>query len=410
MFAGGHRTRPRRGPRIVLAGVGGLVLVAIAWAALLAGLWTYAWVRLGADPYPSLAAEVAPLGAGGASAPVGSTTVLVVLTGPVDPTEVVPPELAGPVVLVQFGGPRDTPVGLVLPAQLPVGADGTGPLALTDIQRTGGPDLLIRSLEDYTQVRIDHVVRVSSDALPRILEALGGVEVCDDTNCRTWTAADAATLTTLADLDQVRVTASIVQAAAARFEPAWVVRSPLTSRRVLAAVAEEVSSDVSLRGSALLTVTDALTAVTLQPVEVPYVIHPGSGALVPLEEPMMVRFQHLRDGTPLGAAEAGIGDDVLISEMRVAVLNGAGIAGLATRVEALLEVAGYRVVGTGNAPAFDRADSVVAYLAGDDRVEYVAVLLAERLGGAELVPQEQRPSFEGDEVDLLVTVGQDLQD
>ena len=145
--------------------------------------------------------------------------------------------------------------------------------------------------------------------------------------------------------------------------------------------------------------------------EIPLFRNPDTGELVPLEEPVMVRFQHLRDGTSLEATDESEEDAVeeMASTMvDVAVLNGAGTDGLAAQIQVRLEAEGFRVVGTGNAATFGRATTVVAYGPEPATTEAAAVVLAEQLGGAQLEALEEAPTFEGDPVDVVVTVGEDL--
>jgi hypothetical protein len=72
------------------------------------------------------------------------------------------------VALVQTGGPRGEDVAvLLLPAQLPVSVDGDAPTPLAQVHAEGGSDLLLRTVVDYTEIDVDHVVTGSVDALPR---------------------------------------------------------------------------------------------------------------------------------------------------------------------------------------------------------------------------------------------------
>jgi hypothetical protein len=410
MFAPTRQTPRRRGLRMVGLAIAIVLALAALWVAMIGGLWVYAWAKLGGVELSSLDGEVTPLGVTGARAPAEATTVLVAMTGPVDPTVPRPSELVAPVVLVQYGGPRSEPAALVLAEELTTTVDGAGELTFAEVQLAGGEDLLVRAVTDYTEIRIDHVVSVSSDALPRLLETFGDLEVCGPGGCGQPTTEQLlVALAQSQDTEYVRTVAATVRAAADRVELTWVLRSPIAAKRVIDVVSEEITTDVSLRGARLLAVADALQAAgELDVGEVPHIVNPSSGGIVPLEEPAAVQFQHLRDGTPLTPQDEAETEEALVSDVRVAILNGAGIDGLAGRVQLQLETAGYVVVGTGNAPSFDRTTTVVNYVEGDPMVEYVAVLLAEKLGGASLEPVAQEPTFEGEPVDVLVTAGEDL--
>jgi hypothetical protein len=395
---------------ILLAIVASLVLV---WGVVLALLWGYSWLRLGPDDLPALGDELAVLRPSGASAPANATTVMVAMTGAVDPTVPRPPELIGPVTLVQYGGPRAEPAVLSLPGQLPVTIDGEEDLPLAEAQRAGGTDLLVRAVADYSEVRIDHAVSLSIDALPALVDAAAPVEVCDADGCSRVTGEQLRRELEAADDEQlVELVAGVAHGLGQRIDGRFVVTSPLPARRVIDTLSTEVTTDVGLRGSDLLEVAGALaTPVGLDTDTIPLVVSPETGTIVPLAEPAAVRFQHLREGTELRAAgeEGGTADleADMVRAAQVAVLNGAGIDGLAGQVQVELETAGFSVVGTGNAAAFDRAETKVNYVVDDPAIEIAAVQLAELLDGATLEPLAQRPDFEGEAVDLLVTLGED---
>jgi hypothetical protein len=401
----------RRALRVVGIVAAVVATVLAIWLGVVALLWGYAWIRLGADDIPALSDEVTTLGPAGASAPADATTLLVTFTGPVDPTIPRESPLEGPVALVQFGGPREDPAVLTLPMDLPVSIDGLGERPLSEVQLEGGLDLMARAVADYSAVRIDHVVTFSVDALPRMVDAVAPLQVCGSTGCREVTGDDLRVdLAGASDADLVRLTGDVLQALGQRVDTRFVASSPLATRRLIDAIDQEVATDVSLRGRRALEVASLLGQPRrLDRDQLPLVVNPDTGAVVSLAEPAMVRFQHLQEGTPL--TTAGQPQDEpeadLIDDVRVAVLNGAGVDGLAGRVRLALEASGYRIVGTDNAPTFDRERTVVNYQAGDDTLEFVAALLAEELGDASLEPVDRTLEFEGEVVDLLVTVGQD---
>lgn len=408
------RAAPGRGHWRAFALVIGVLAVIVGlWAAAVGGVWAWAWLQLGGDHLEVLDDEVAPLGAGGAAAPATSTTVLVTLTGPVDPTVPRPPELVASPMLVQVGGPREQPAVLVLPSQLEVTVDGRGAMPLGEVQAEGGSELLTRAVVDYTQVRVDHVVSFSIDALPRLYELLGGgegLEVCTPDGCSTPTPDELRLALARSDDEGVAWTAlGTLRAVGERFDRGFVVRSPLTAKRVVDVVADEVATDASLRGTTLLMLADAFASVRDVDLDaVPIVGDPsGEGSTLVLEEPAAVRFQHLREGTPFTGERIEDVESDLVASFEVALLNAAGIDGLAGSVQVRLGAAGFVVAGTGNAPTFDRETTSVTYASGDSELAYVATLLAEELGDASLEPLDQQPTFEGEPVDLLVLLGAD---
>lgn len=392
----------------IVAGV--VVAILLIWLLVVGALWAYAWLSLGGEDVPVLREDgQATLGSTtGPRAPEGATTVLVALTGPVDPTVPRPPELEAPLLLVQVGGPREEPAVLQVPEDVPLAED----LTFAEVQREGGTDPLVRAVVDYTEVAVDHVVSLSIDALPRLVDARGEVEVCRSDGCDTPAGDEVRTRLLQAEGDElVLLLADLVRSVADGLDTRWAVTSPLEAKRVIDAMGEEVVTDASLRGSRLLELAEQLAVpVRLEIDRLPVLVNPETGQVLPIHEPVQVRLDHLRNGTPL-TGEGGTTEDLerdLLDGIRIGVLNGAGVTGLAGRIQTELQASGFTVVGTANAPTFDRQRTVVSYREDEEAAAYAAIRVSEALGGVELGPLAGRPTFEGEEVDLLVTAGEDL--
>jgi len=400
--------RAARGVGIALAVVVSLLLV---WALVVAGVWSYAWVRLGGEDVPALREDgLATLGsdAEGPRAPEGATTLLIALTDAVDPTIPRPPALEAPLVLLQVGGPRERPAALLLPQDVPI-ADG---VAFADVQVEGGTDPLVRAVVDYTDVAVDHVVSLSIDAVPRLVDAIGPVEVCRSDGCSTPVGDEVRTQLLRAEGEElVLLVADLVRSLAAELDTRWAVTSPRQARAVIQAISEEVVTDASLRGTGVLELSSILASpVRLEVDTLPVLTNPASGEVVTPPETFLVRLEHLRDGSPLTEAGGSTQEleEALLDGIEVVVLNGAGVDGLAGRVQVELESAGFVVIDTGNEPAFDRQRTVVSFDVDDEAAAFAAVRIGEALGGVELDGISQRPTFEGQEVDVLVRAGEDL--
>ena len=405
--------RRPRGVRVA-RGVGIALAVVLAllplWSLVVGGLWAYAWLRLGGEDIPALREDgLAVLGSEeGPRAPEGATTVLVVLTDSVDPTIPRPPQLEAPLVLLQVGGPRERPAALLLPEDVPLSEDRT----FADVQAEDGTDPLVRAVVDYTDVAVDHLVSLSIDALPRLVDAVGPVEVCRRDGCTTPVGEEVRSTLLRNDGEELALyAADVLRSVASQLDTRWAVTSPRQGRRVVDVIAEEIVTDVSLRGTGVLQLARVLAAPSRLEVDtLPVLTHPGSGEVVTPPETVMVRLEHLRDGSPL-TGEGGSTqqlEEALLEGIEVAVLNGAGVDGLAGRVQVELESAGFVVIGTGNEPNFDRRRTVVSFEEDSEAASFAAVRISEALGGVELEGFGQRPTFEGEEVDVLVRAGEDL--
>lgn len=403
------RRRWLRTVKIVLASVLALGLLATG---VVGAIWAEAWLRLGGERLTALSGDIEALGAEGARAPGDATTVLVALIEEHDPTAAGGAPLAGPVALVQVVEQREQVAVVLLPPALEVGIDGDGDLPLDEVHQQGGLDLLVRAVMDYTSVALDHAVAATTRALPELADALRGVEHCDEAGCRVLDADAVAAMTAEPDpVARAEAVGDVVHGLAARLGPTYPLRSPLRSRSVISTLSDEVVTDASLRGTRVLEVARALAQDRpLATGLVGGVVNPDTGRLVVRPEQAETLFQHLRQGTPLGEDELAESGDAVPADVSVAVLNGVGTAGLAGRIESQLQGAGFTTAGTDNAPRFDHEQTVVAYGAEDAGAEVAAVMIAEVLGDVELDARERPPTFQGEPVQVLVTIGEDLDD
>ena len=409
-FTLSRRRSPVRLLRWLLRTVIGAVILALLWGALVGALWLVGSNQMKGVPLAALRDDVLMLGAAGARAPEDSRTVLLLMVDELDPTIPRPPPLVAPPVILQFGGDRELPAALVLPESIEVLVDGRGLMRLDEIQRELGADRLARAVIDYTEVRLDHVVAVSTEALPRLVGLLGPLEVCGGWGCEEPTPDDVRAWQR--DEDPAFVLArgaAVMRAVAGSIDASLFVRSPFLGREVVSVLAGQVVTDVDLSIRRLVELAPGVSEpVRLDIDRLPMVRNPATGELVVLEEAAMIRFQRLREGLPFEAIDPAEDVERLRTVTDVAVLNGAGVAGLAALYEAELRSAGFVVVGTGNDVRFDRQRTVINYLRGDRDAEPVAFLLAEQLPTAEIVAIDGPLLFEGEPVAIVVLLGRDL--
>jgi hypothetical protein len=409
-FSFARRRSPVRVLRLVLRLLIGSAIVAVLWGALVGVLWLVGSNQMRGVPLAALRDDVLMLGASGARSPEDTTTVLLLLVEPLDPTVLRPSPLVAPPAILQLGGPRDRPAVLVLPETVEVLVDGRGLMRLDDIQRELGADRLARAVIDYTEVRLDHVVAVSTEALPTLVRLLGPLEVCGGWGCDEPTPDEVRAW--LRDPDPEVVLergAAVLRAVAGAVDTALFVRTPFVGREVVGVLAGQVVTDADLSIRRLLELAPgAAVPVRLDIDRLPMVRNPVTGELIVLEESAMIRFQRLRQGLPFDAIDPGEDVERLRTVTEVAVLNGAGVPGLAAQYDAELRSAGFVVVGTGNDVRFDRERTVINYLRGDREAEPVAFLLAERFPGASIEAVDVPLLLEGRPVAIVVILGRDL--
>jgi len=409
-FSLSQRRSPVRFLRIGLRLVIGALILSVLWGAFVGLLWLTGSSQLRGVPVAALRDDVLMLGASGARAPADATTVLLLLVEPLDPTVLRPSPLAGSPVIVQVGAGRELPAALVLPSSIEVVVDGRGLMRLDEVQRELGADRLTQAIIDYTEVRLDHVVVMSTEALPALIRLLGPLEVCGGWGCSEPTPDDVRAWQRDPDPGVViNRSVAVLRALAADLDASLFVRRPLLGREVVGVLAGQIVTDVDLGIRRLLELSPSLAVATRIDIDrLPMVTNPSTGELVVLEESAMLRFQRLRDGLPFEA----IDPDEDIARLRtitpVAILNGAGVAGLAAQLQAQLSSAGFIVAGTGNDVRFDRERTVINYRRDDREAEVVAYLLAEQFPGALLEPVERGLEFEGQRVPIIVVLGRDL--
>jgi hypothetical protein len=406
----GRRRDPLRLLKIVLRIVIVAAILAAMWGVLIGVLWLSAASQLRGVPVAALREDVLMLGASGARSPDDATTMLVLLVEPLDATVRRPSPLAAPPVIVQIGAERELPGALVLPLSLEVTVDGRGRMTLESVQRELGADRLAQAIIDYTEVRLDHVVVVSTDLLPGLVRLLGPLEVCGGSGCSTPTPDDVRAWQRDPDvLVVMRRSADVLRAISASLDLRSFVLSPLVGRNVVELIAGQVVTDVDLSIGRLVDLAEVLVEPTrIDAATLPLVRNPTSGVMVVLEESAMLRFQRLREGIPFDQIDPNEDVARLQTVTGIAVLNGAGVPGLAAFIEAELRGAGFLVVGTGNDSRFDRVETVITYLRDDREAEPVAFLLAEELPGARLETVDRPLIFEGRAVPIVVSLGRDL--
>ncbi len=408
-FSLAQRRSPVRILRIVLRVVIGALILSALWGAFVGILWLIGSNQMRGVPVAALRDDVMMLGASGARAPSDATTLLLLMVDPLDPTVPRPSPLAGPPVIVQVGGGREIPAALVLPMSIEVVVDGRGLMRLDEIQRELGADRLAQAIIDYTEVRLDHVVVVSTEALPALIRLLGPLAVCGGWGCDEPTPDDVRAWQRDPDPQVViNRSAAVLRALAADLDRSLFIRRPLLGREVVGVLAGQVVTDVDLTIGKLLELGPALGVPTRIDIDrLPMVTNPTTGELVVLEESAMIRFQRLREGLPFEAIDPDEDVARLKTITSVAVLNGAGVAGLAALYDAELSGAGFIVVGTGNDARFDRERTIINYRRGDREAEPVAYLVAEQIPGAVLEPVDGELRFEGESVSIVVILGRD---
>ena len=297
----------------------------------------------------------------------------------------------------------------------------------------GGPALLVRTLENVSNVRIDHFAEIDFGGFKQMSDVLGGVQVCMVSDpYREYVAEDGKTSTNLndpmsgfrgqvgenllegdnalafvrqrhgfanGDYSRIERQQAFLAAVFRKVNSGDLLTDPAKLTGFLNAVTSAVTVDSGTRLTDLKTL--ALRTHAMSAGQVHFTTIPLSGAVsspvyYALYDPGTVRsfFRKIIAGDDASAAAAPTPSAaptpaVDPSQIRVTVLNGSPSGGAATRVAAKLRAAGYQVVrvGTNGSRAVTRTE--VRYPAA---LSAAASRLIADVPGASAVPVDSTAS------------------
>ncbi|MGW1560292.1 LCP family protein [Streptomyces sp. NPDC002144] len=290
---------------------------------------------------------------------------------------------------------------------------GTHPVKLNAAYAEGGPNLTVRTVENMTQVKIDHYLEVDFISFMRTVDVLGGVRICTPAPLKdsyTGLNLPAGTHTLLggqalqyvrarhvdgaSDLGRMKRQQRFLAALIERATSSGTLLNPMRFRDVTTAVLGSVRADKGFGTDELLDLGRAMrnfspssSEFTTVPVgQMGYVVK-GVGSTVKWDTARAAAlFRDLRDDRPLTvhrpAAAKVVEVEVAPQRIRVQVENGTATAGLGKRVDGALAGAGFTTTRTPvNAADRTQKRTVVAY---DPRWDRSARSLAAALPGSEL--------------------------
>ncbi|RKE19358.1 LCP family protein [Streptomyces sp. TLI_171] len=287
----------------------------------------------------------------------------------------------------------------------------------------GGAPLAVRTVEQNTGLRIDHYVEVNFLGFVSTVDALGGVEVCTPKPLKDdYSGLDLPAGTTRldgagalryvrarhvdgsSDLGRMHRQQKLLAQLLHQASSGGTLLNPAKLSGVLDTVLRSVKVDKGLGNAELLEFADRLKDLSASnadfaTVPLATVDHQvaGWGSTVLWDEKGAQQlFEAVRAGRPLtdasaapaaadGPSAAPVAGTIPPGEVRVQVLNGAGIQGLGFRVDGELRKAGFATTGTpSNAPTGGPATTrtVIRY---DPRWDESVKTLAAALPDAELV-------------------------
>lgn len=339
-------------------------------------------------------------------------------------------ERSDTIILLHFSPGGKKAVGISFPrdsiVQLPTckstkGATISAHLGMINESfNNGGAGCTWRTIESLTKIRIDHFAKVDFSGFKRVVDALGGVEIClpqrvDDKDSQLHLSAGRHIVkgdTALAyvrnrhglgdgsDLGRIKRQQKFLGAVVKKATSTGILTSPTKLLAFLDAATKSVTTDKDftvddmkkLAGS-----VQGMTAGKVQFITVPWEPYAPDPNRIQWREPDADNlFTAIRDDNQVQAEQATKKVNVPASQVKVRVFNGTTTPGLAQRAGDQLTGRGYQVLKVATYPGTSPAATEIKYGAGADQE---AAALAEVVPGAKPVPDQTVPA--GD-VDLIL--------
>jgi LCP family protein required for cell wall assembly len=252
----------------------------------------------------------------------------------------------------------------------------------------GGAELLIRTVQGATGVDIDHYVEVGFSGVIRMVDALGGVDVClpdavDDQKSGLVLPAGrshvdgqmglafvrARYIDPTADLGRMQRQQQFLGAMFNQATSAGVLLNPLKLDRFLKAMLSSVTTDDGMNRDLLMGLASDLQS--LKPKDIRFLTVPISDADYSTSAGSAVRWDKAKAGAVFTALESDAPvvkekragrPTVAPSDIRVQALNGSTVSGLAGQASSDLAAVGFTIgAAPDNADTTDVTSTVIRY-------------------------------------------------
>jgi LCP family protein required for cell wall assembly len=291
----------------------------------------------------------------------------------------------------------------------------------------GGPVCVWKTLEQLTNIRIEHFVEVNFSGFQSIINDVGGVSVCLPTAInapaaglnlpagkQVVTGAQALAFVRAregvgdgSDLERIQRQQFFLDAVVQKLKSTNLLADPARILNVVSDAAKSMTVDSGLDPATMLKIADSMRSLSSSAVDFvsvpngPYAPDPNK---VQWTQPAADQlFQAIAtDKTVLTPAAKPAAPSaaatVSPSQVKVEVLNGDGTAGLASTVSSELSNAGFTVIGHGDVPGFGVTTSVIEYSSASQAAE-VNTLKAAVSGGATV---KQNTALQAGTITLVV--------
>jgi LCP family protein required for cell wall assembly len=296
--------------------------------------------------------------------------------------------------------PRDSTVPIFACAPRGPGSPGqvAVPGSVEQINTTfanGGPACLWKTVEQTTGIRIDHFIEMNFTGFIHVVNDIGGVYVClpfavDNVNSGLHLSAGRhhvggqqalafwrtrENVGEGSDLQRIQRDQFLMASLLQGVEHSDILGSPTTMLSVVKDIADAMTTDMDT--SSLLQIAESvkgLSTKSVQFIQVPSgtaAVNPNWVTWTPQASDLFAAIAHDRtlpkSGKKATAPKVTPVLDASPSQVDVQVLNGSGVAGIASTAASSLTSRGFNVVGTGDAPSFGYTNSVIEYASPADK-------------------------------------------
>jgi len=282
----------------------------------------------------------------------------------------------------------------------------------------GGPACTWKTVDEQTGIHIDHFVELNFSGFEKIVDDLGGVEVClpepvhdpmSNLNLSAgrhhiWGYQALAFWRTRedlgegSDLQRIQRDQFLMSSLVQGMVHSGLLNSPTKILNVLRDATNAMTTDTGLDQNAMLQVGDSLRGLrssNVTFVTAPNAPYPGdpTAELVWQQPQASELFTAIAHDTTLPKTSKGRSSkpatatpvvDASPSQVNVQVLNGSGQPGVAGQVDSELTSRGFHVLGSGDASNFNYTTSVIEYPSSSDTA--AVNTLKAQLSNVELMP------------------------
>ncbi|HEX6448009.1 MAG TPA: LCP family protein [Trebonia sp.] len=302
---------------------------------------------------------------------------------------------------------------------------------INSLLAAGGPSCLWKTVEQQTGIHIDHFLEIGLAGFANVINDLGGVNVCAPFNVddpvsglvlksgEHHITGDTA-LAFWRTREDIGLGSDLQRIQRDQYMSAQVVKGMLSSRllssptkllQVLTDLAPNLTTDSGMSLPNLLHIGQSLRSLSgkaVQFVTAPNAPDPANPDTVQFSQPQADElFSAIaRDASVSKSGASGSGtktaasNGVPPSQVKVQVLNGNGMSGIAAVAAGELTARGFTVTGTGDASSFGYASSVIEY--GSAAARAAAQTLHAQVPGATL---REVPGLAGGSVVLILGAG-----